>query len=107
MLAETGEGEIVVPQRASGTDLRGLLPEQRGPEREFALTLQGRGLVVDAADHHHVLVQSPQLSQAVLVEDVADQRHVLGILDPVAVRIEELDGLHNLPSLTMGRTACT
>jgi hypothetical protein len=61
VLAVAREDEVVVPQRAGGADLRGLLAQQRRPQAELALPLQGRGLDVDPPADHHVLVQRGEL----------------------------------------------
>ncbi len=57
VLAVAREDEVVGTQGPGRPDLGGLLPEERGPQRELALPLQGHGLGIDAADHHHVAVE--------------------------------------------------
>ena len=57
MLAVAREDEVVGTQGPGRPDLGGLLPEERGPQRELALPLQGHGLGIDAADHHHVAIE--------------------------------------------------
>ena len=61
MFSVAREDEVVRTQGPGRTDLGGLLPEERGPQRELALTLQGHGLGVDAADDSHVAVEITQL----------------------------------------------
>ena len=39
-------------------------PEQRHPDAELALALQGVGLAVEAAHQHHVAVEALQLGDA-------------------------------------------
>ncbi len=46
------------PSARAGTDLGGLLAEQRGPDAQFALALQGDRLGVDPADEDEVAVQA-------------------------------------------------
>ena len=69
---------------AGGADLRGLLAEQRRPQAELALALQGGGLGVDAADDDHVLVEGEQL----VVADVGDPGVELLAGCPCTVRSE-------------------
>ena len=57
VLAVGREGHVLRGHRATGTDLRGLLPQQRGPQTELALPLQGVGFPVGPADEHHVAIQ--------------------------------------------------
>ena len=57
VLAVAREDEVVGTQGPGRPDLGGLLPEERGPQRELALSLQGHGLGIDAADHHHVAIE--------------------------------------------------
>ena len=86
VLAVGREGEVVGAQRASGSDLRRLLAEQLGPQAELALALERGGLGVDPAHQHEVAVERAQLVGRQV--DV-----VLGMVDPLALRGEELDEL--------------
>ena len=54
VLAVAREDEVVGPQGPGRADLGRLLSEEGSPQRELALPLQGHGLGIDAADHHHV-----------------------------------------------------
>ena len=45
-------------QGAGGADLGRLLAQQRDPQGQLALALQGDGLVVDPPDQGHVAVQA-------------------------------------------------
>ena len=79
VLAVGREHEVLGAQRATGTDLGGLLAEQLGPDAELAVPLQRRGLGVDAADEHHVAVEAADLvGGEVAVE--------LVVADPLALR---------------------
>ena len=60
VLAVGREGHVGGPHRPAGTDLRGLLAEQRYPDAQLALPLQGVALPVEPADQHHVPVQPAQ-----------------------------------------------
>ena len=62
-------GEVVGAQRAGRADLRGLLAEQRRPEAELALALEGHRLGIDAADDRHVAIEVAQLERI----DVGDE----------------------------------
>ena len=86
MLAVGGEGHVPRPQRAAGADLGRLLAEQRGPDAQLALALQGGRLDVDPADQDQVAVEAAEL----LGRDV---QRVVGVLDPLALGGEELDEL--------------
>ena len=68
----------------AGADLRGLLAEQRRPQAELALALQGDRLAVDPPHEHHVAVHAP---------DIGVVDGILGMVDPLAFGGEELDGL--------------
>ena len=86
VLAVGREGEVAREQRAPRADLRRLLPDALGPEPELALALQGGGLGVDPADEDQVAVETAQLL-------VGQVDVVLGMVDPLALRGEELDEL--------------
>ena len=61
VLAVGREGHVLRGHRATGTDLGGLLTQQRRPQTELALALQGFGLPIGPADQHHVAIQRLQL----------------------------------------------
>ena len=60
-------------------------PEQAGPDAQLALALQGGGLGVEPADQDQVAVEAAQLL-------VGEVDVVVGVLDPLALRGEQLDG---------------
>jgi len=60
VLAVGRERHVGRSHRATGTDLRGLLAEQRHPDAELALALQGIALAIEPAHQHHVPVQAAQ-----------------------------------------------
>jgi hypothetical protein len=84
VLAVGGEGHILRPERPARADLRGLLAEQRGPDSQLALALQGDGLEVDPADEHQVPVQRPDFLGR-------DLKRVVGMVDSLALRRQQLD----------------
>ena len=86
VLAVGREGHVLRPKRPARADLRGLLAEQRGPDAELALALQGDRLEVDPADQHQVPVQRLDLLGG-------DVQRVVGVLDSLALGGEELDEL--------------
>ena len=86
VLAVRREGEVLRQQRATGADLRGLLADQRCPQSELALALQRGGFGIDSAYEDEVAVETAQLLLGQV--DV-----VLGVVDPLALRCEELDEL--------------
>ena len=57
VLAVGREGHVVGGHRAAGADLGGLLAQQRGPDAQLALALQGGRLDVPAADQREVAVE--------------------------------------------------
>ena len=60
-----GREEVVLGARRAGrSDLRGLLPEARRPERELTLPLQVRRLLVERADDEHVAVEALEVGVA-------------------------------------------
>lgn len=69
MLAVRREHVVVVAQGTAGADLGGLLAEQRGPQAQLALALEGGRLAVEAAGQDHVAVEPAQ----VLGRDVLDE----------------------------------
>ena len=79
VLAIAREGMVLGPQRPPAADLRGLLPEERDPQAEFTLPLQGRRLEVEASDQDQVTIEAAQ----VLVGEGVD---VVGILLRAAVK---------------------
>ena len=95
VLAVGREDVVVVAQRAAGADLGGLLAEQRGPQAQLALALQGGGLGVEAPGQHHVAVQAAQL-----VGGEVDRR-TSRVLDPLAL------GRQQLYELGLGRSAAS
>ena len=103
VLAVTGEDEVLGIERPRRADLRGLLTEQRRPQAELSLALQSGCLGVDAPHHHQVLVEAQQRVHV----DVGDEVGVLGVLESLARRADQLDqivvvdhrGLHS-PGLT-------
>ena len=68
----------------AGPDLGGFLPEQRGPDAELALALQGDRLGVDPADQHQVPVQVPDVGGGQV-------QRVVGMVDPLTLRGKQLD----------------
>ena len=101
MLAITPEYEVTGTDAASRPDLRGLLPEQRSPERELALALQCRGLGVDATNDDQVFVDATELG----VVDVSDIRgeEIVG-KQFTTVLGEKRDGIDDLEVLRGGNT---
>src|SRR4051812_44566720 len=83
VLAIGREGHVVGGERAAGTDLGRLLAQQRGPDAELALALQRGGLDVPPADQRQVAVERAQLV-------VGDLDGVVGVLDPFALRCQQL-----------------
>ena len=83
MLAVGRERHVLRAQCPAGTDLRGLLAEQAGPQPELALALQRDGLGVDAAHHDEVAVERGDLV-------VGDVEGVVGVLDALALGGEQL-----------------
>ena len=84
VLAVGREHHVRRGQRAAGADLGGFLAEQRGPEAELALALQGGRLGVDPADQNQIPVQRPDLGGGQV-------ERVVGMLDPLALRGQQLD----------------
>ena len=84
VLAVGGERHVVGAQRPPGPDLGGFLPEQRGPDAELALALQGDRLGVDPADEHEVPVQAPDVGGGQV-------QRVVGVVDPLTLRGKQLD----------------
>ena len=93
VVAVAGEDEVVVAQGAGRADLGGFLAQQRRPEGQFALPLEGGGLGIDPADDHHVLVERAEL----LVADVLDPGIELGMADALTRRGDELDEIAARP----------
>ena len=73
--------------RPAGADLRRLLAEQRHPDAELALPLQGVALPVEPAHQHHVPVEALQPGDV----DVGDVAVELGSVTPLTLRGEQLD----------------
>ena len=89
VLAVGGEHHVVRAQRPAGPDLGGFLAEQRGPDAELALALQRDRHGVDGADQHQVPVHAPDV--------VGGQvQRVVGVVDPLTLRGEQLDELARL-----------
>jgi len=86
VLTVGGERHIGRAERAAGTDLGGLLAEQRGPDAKLALALQCDRLGVDPPDQHQIAVHAPD-GFRVEVEGI------VGMLDPLTLGCEELDQL--------------
>ena len=84
VLAVGGEHHVFGAQRPAGPDLGGFLAEQRGPDAELALALQGDRLGVDPADQHQVAVQ-------ILDIGGGEVQRVVGVLDPLTLGGEQLD----------------
>ena len=90
VLAVGGEDHVRLADGMRRAHLGGLLAEQRGPEAEFAVALQRGGLGVEASGEDHVAqIADEVVGAAVEVE--------LAVLDPLAVRREEL---HHVLALT-------
>ncbi len=89
VLAVAREHEVVGTQRPGGSDLCRLLAEQRRPEAELALALEGGGFVVEAAHDDQVFVDGEQ----VVVAEVFHPAVVLGSLDSHAFRRQKLNRL--------------
>jgi hypothetical protein len=87
VLAVGRERHVLGLQGSAGADLRGLLAQQRHPDAQLALPLQGVALAVEAADQHHVAVQRLQRRYV----DVADPAVEPGVGDPLALRGQQLD----------------
>jgi hypothetical protein len=88
VLAVGGEGHVLGPERAPGTDLGGLLAEQGRPDAKFALALQGDRFGIDTPDENEVAVERLHL--------VGGQvQWVVRVLDPLPLRREELDSFHS------------
>ena len=100
VLAVGREDEVVRAQRDGGAHLGGLLAQQRGPQGQLALTLQVRGLDVEAPDHGHLAVQR---GEGVGV-DVLDPRVELRLRTAAALRVEHLER-HGLGRARRGRRA--
>jgi len=92
------EHHVIQGQRPARADLRGLLPEQRGPDAELALALQGDRLGVDPADEHQIPVQGPDVGGGQL-------ERVVRMLDPLALRGQQLDQPGLADHLRFGRRA--
>ncbi len=60
VFAVRGEDEVVVVQSPARTDLGCFLPQQRRPQPELTLSLQGVRLGVEAAHQHHVAEEPAQ-----------------------------------------------
>ena len=89
VLAVGGEHHVVRAKRPPGPDLGGFLAEQRGPDAELALALQGDRHGVDGADQHQVAVQPGD-------RIVGQVQRVVGVVDPLTLRGEQLDKLARL-----------
>jgi hypothetical protein len=76
--------------KSARADLRGLLPEQLGPDAELAVPLQRRGLGVDAPGQHHVAVEAADRRRVLLCRQ-ADAEGEVGMLDPLPLGGQELD----------------
>jgi hypothetical protein len=84
VLAVGRERHVVGAQGAAGANLCALLAQQRSPQPEFALPLQGDCLGVDAADEHQVAVERLDLV-------VGYVERVVRMLDAFAFGSKELD----------------
>ena len=93
VVAVAGEDEVVVAEGAGRADLGGFLAQQRRPEGEFTLALQGGGLGVDPADDHHVFVERAEL----FVADVLDPGIELGMAYAFTPGGDELDEIPARP----------
>src|SRR6185503_10889744 len=78
------EGHVAVAQGTAGAHLGGLLPEQRRPDAELALALEGGRLDVPAADQREVAVEAAQLV-------LGQVDRVVRVLHPLALGGEQLD----------------
>ena len=83
------EDVVVLAGGPAGPDLGGLLAEQRRPQAQLALALQGGGLGVEAAGEHHVAVEAAELFR----RDAGDVLVVLGVLDALALGRQQLHEL--------------
>jgi len=92
VLAIGRESEVAIGERLARANLRGFLAEQAGPQAELALALQRGRFGVDPPDQHEVAVEA-----AVFVLGQIDR--VVGVLDPFALRGQELDELRTLRRL--------
>src|SRR5580693_7122165 len=102
VLAVGREHHVTRAQRPGRADLRGLLPEQRGPDAELALALQRDRLGVDPADQDQVPVHGPDIGGGQV-------ERIVGMLDAFALRGEQLDelfGLAGLKGLAGGERLC-
>ena len=82
VLAIGREGHVPGGQRTGGADLGGLLAQQRGPQAELALALQGDGLGIDPAHQDHVAVHSRDVRTVI--------ERIRGVLYPLALGGQEL-----------------
>jgi hypothetical protein len=89
VLAVGGEHHVIGAQRPAGPDLGGFLAEQRGPDAQLALALQRDRDGIDGADQYQVPVHAPDV--------VGGQvQRVVGVVDPLTLRGEQLDELARL-----------
>jgi hypothetical protein len=86
VLAVGREDEVLRGQRTAGADLRGLLPEQLGPDPELAVPLERGGLGVDATGEHHVAVEA-------LDRLVVEVEGEVGVLHTLALGRQQLHQL--------------
>ena len=84
VLAVGRERHVLRAERAARADLRRLLAEQGRPEAQLALALQGDGLGVQPADEHQIAVEALQFAGR-------DVERVVGVLDPLTLRGQELN----------------
>src|SRR6266849_5954191 len=84
MLAIGGECHVPRPEGPARANLGGLLAEQRGPDPELALALQGDRLEVDPANENEIPVQGPDFLGG-------DVERVVRMLDPLAFWSKELN----------------
>ena len=86
VFAVAGEHVVVVAQRPRRADLGGLLAEQRRPQAQLTLTLQGGGFGVDAAHQHHVFVEGREGDRV----DVGQPGVEVGVRHPLTEGGEQL-----------------
>ncbi len=89
VLAVGGEDVVLRLAGPAGADLRGFLAGQRNPQRQLALALERRGLLVEAPDRGHVGIEAAQLLRV----------QPLGVLGEHGVRAERAVGAKQLDHL--------
>ena len=71
MLTVGGEYVIAMANTITRTNLSTFLPDGRNPEPKLALSLQGDGLNVEAANSRHIAIEGFELLLRQSVDDIA------------------------------------